>query len=336
MRIVAICIIIIFFASEVLESQTVFNRTIDSVLSLSGLSRNDVSLPFFTNDDKEDFSNHKLLIGKVKESLLNPLNSVNFCTDLKELRDENFTSILNFLFKILNENLLPQKNIINYRNYNESSGNKYFEELCRLIKQNIIERENLLSVIDETDLDYLKNNLLEVLLNIGNNNDSAKDIFSYNRLRDSELINTDRIITLLSKIDRDKYYTNLVTDSYLFYDLYNYVKYNPGFFKNLKFDSYNNDYLKGSFSILKYSGLEIVIGDAGKNFYHGGFDIIIDLGGNDNYEIDNSVNKGMSWIIDLKGDDYYSTLRTFLLQVHFSRHLLFWMQREMIFIKEIM
>ena len=313
MRIVAICIIIIFFASGLLEAQTKFDRTIDSVLSLSGLSRNDVSLPFFTNDDKEDFSNHKLLLGKVKESLLNPLNSVNFCNDLKGLRNENFTGILKFLYKILNENLLPQKNIINYRNYNESSDDKYFEELCRMIKQNISERENLLSIIDETDLDYLKNNLLEVLLNIGNNNDSAKDIFSYNRLRDSELINTDRIITLLTKINRNKYYTNLLTDAFLFYDLYNYVTQNPGFFKNLKFDSYNNENLKGSFSILKYSGLEIVIGNTGKNFYHGGFDIIIDLDGNDNYEIDNSVNKGISWIIDLKGDDYYSALSDFSL-----------------------
>ncbi len=313
MKVITICIIFILSLPELLEAQTRFDNVIDSVLSMSGLSRNDVSLPFFSNDDKEDFSNHKLLLGKVKESLLNPLNSVNFCNDLKGLKNENFTGILYFLFKVLNENLLPQKDIINYRNYNESSGYKYFEELCRLIKQNIGERKNLLGVIDETDFNYLRNNILEVLLNTENDGASAKDIFKYNLLRDSGLINTDKVITLLSKIDRDKYYTNLLTDAYLFYDLYNYVSNNPGFFKNLKFDSYNNENLKGSFSILKYSGLEIVIGDTNKNFYHGGFDIIIDLGGNDIYEIDNSVNKGINWIIDLKGDDYYTALSDFSL-----------------------
>ena len=55
---------------------------------MSGLNRNDVSLPFFSNEDNEDFSNHKLLIGQVKESLLNPLNSVSFTDKLKELKNK--------------------------------------------------------------------------------------------------------------------------------------------------------------------------------------------------------------------------------------------------------
>lgn len=303
MRILAIYIIIVLTSVGVIKAQIKFNHTIDSVLSMSGLIRQDVSLPFFSNDDKKDFSNHKLLIPKVKESLLNPLNSVNFSNSLKELRNDKFTGILNFLFNILDDELLPKNEIIKHQ-YN-------FEEICTQIKQNRTERENILDIFSESDLNYLKNNILEVLLNPGNNSDSAKDIFRYNQLRDSGLMKADKIITLLNKIERNKYYTNLLSDAYSFYDLYNYIKNNTVYFKNLKYDVFNNENLKGSFSILKYLGLNIVIGDTGKNIYHGGFDIIIDLGGNDIYGIDNSGKTGQCWIIDLSGDDFYSALSDF-------------------------
>ena len=216
MKIIVAFFLIIFSAFGVLEAQTNFNQTVDSVLLMSGLNRNDVSLPFFSNEDNEDFSNHKLLIGQVKESLLNPLNSVSFTDKLKELKNENFYGVLNFLFKILNDKLSVKKDIINPKNY--------FKELCGFIVRNRIERENLLGVINETDLNYLKINVLEVVLNPGNNSDAATDIFKFNQARDSGLIKTNKIVDLLSKIDREKYYNNLMSDAYLFYNLYSFVK----------------------------------------------------------------------------------------------------------------
>jgi hypothetical protein len=270
---------------------------------MSGLDRNDVSLPFFSNDDKEDFSNHKLILDNVKESLMNPLNSLNFCDNLKELRKDNFNEVMNFLFKTLNDKVSVKKEI----NHSEN----YFEELCRLIKQNKDERDIILSVIDETDKDFLKNNVLEVLLNPGGNSNSATDVFKFNQIRDSGIIKTDKIINLLSRIDRDKYYTNLLFDAYLFNNIYTYANNNPGFFNSLKYKEYNNENLKGSFSILKYSGLNIIIGDTGRNVYRGSFDIIIDLGGNDLYELDNPDKQGQCWIVDLSGDDYYEAISDF-------------------------
>jgi len=300
MKIIVAFFLIIFSAFGVLEAQTNFNQTVDSVLLMSGLNRNDVSLPFFSNEDNEDFSNHKLLIGQVKESLLNPLNSVSFTDKLKELKNENFYGVLNFLFKILNDKLSVKKDIINPKNY--------FKELCGFIVRNRIERENLLGVINETDLNYLKINVLEVVLNPGNNSDAATDIFKFNQARDSGLIKTNKIVDLLSKIDREKYYNNLMSDAYLFYNLYSFVRDNPEFFLNLKYEKLNNKNLQGSFSILNYSGLKIVIGDNSRNIYRGDFDIIIDLGGNDIYELDNPGKQSQCWIIDLSGDDYYSGL----------------------------
>lgn len=269
------------------------------VLSVSGLSRNDVSLPFFANDDKEDFSNHKLLIGQVKESLLNPLGTINFSDKLKELRNANFPEVLSFLFKTLNDKVSAGKEIVNSADY--------FEELCRVIKQNKRDRDNIISVLNEKEKDYIKSNVPEVLFNPGENSDSARDVFMFNQIRDSGLIKTDKVINLLSRIDRDKYYNNLLYDAYLFNNLYKYVKDNPGFFRGLKYEVYNSEKLKGSFSILKYSGLNIVIGNKGRNVYRGDFDIIVDLGGNDIYELD----AGQCWIADLSGDDYYDGLSDF-------------------------
>jgi hypothetical protein len=311
MRIITVCIIIILFASGVLEAQTKFDRTIDSVLSLSGLNRNDVSLPFFGDENKE-YSNNKLLLRNVKESLLDPLNTINFINALKNISNTVDPGYFpGFLIRQLMSKPLFYKGLEECQNYTDSKTYKILEEKCLQIVQNRTEREQLLSVVNNTEKIFLKNNILNIVLNTESNSDSAKDIFRFNQSRDSALIKAEHIILILSKIDRDKYDFNLLKESMLFYNLYNFLKINTGFLKNLKFNNYNNENLIGSFALLKYSGLEIVVGDTGKNIYHGNFDIIIDLGGNDIYELDNSQNNGLNWIIDLKGDDIYTSLSDF-------------------------
>jgi hypothetical protein len=284
------------------SAQPRYESITDSVLSVCGFTRKDVSLPFFEYGE-ESRSNHKLLIEQVKNSLLNPLVTTAYINRIKNLKNSGFVSVLDFLFETLSNNTAAEKyGIDNFRTT---------DEFCAVLKRNRNERNNLLAVLNDNEKQYLKNNIFELLIDSENYNRQTEDIFRYNGLRDSGLIKSERLITILSKIDRDKFYSNLLTDAYLFDLLYGFIKSNPDYFRNLKFSNYNTNELKGSFSMLDFSGVEIVIGNYGKNSYHGNFDIIIDLSGNDLYEIENPVKTSSNWIIDLNGDDRYSALSDF-------------------------
>jgi hypothetical protein len=85
--------------------------------------------------------------------------------------------------------------------------------------------------------------------------------------------------------------------------------------------TYDNDYVNGDF-VFYYDkeGVRIAIGGPGKNIYNGRFDIIIDFGGDDVYNIENNNppftkegQGGFSCIIDLSGNDYYATKSNFAL-----------------------
>jgi len=304
LKIIKVYILVFLVSAGVVKTQSQFESTIDSVLFVSGLNAKDISLPFFDYKD-ETSSNHKLLTEEVKKSLLNPLGATGYINEIKKLRNSDYTVMLNFLLK----SLTGKPRVKHESKYNSLN----IKELCTLIRQNRNERENLLGVLNKSELKYLKDNILDVLLNPENYSMAADDIFRYNSLRDSGLIKTEKIIGLLCKIDTDKYYSNLLSDACLFNALFNFIKNNQNYFGNLKYDSFNTNRLQGSFSVLKCSDVEIVIGDSGKNIYHGNFDVIVDLGGNDIYETDNQDKTGQCWIIDLNGDDYYSALSDFCL-----------------------
>ncbi|MBK8554195.1 MAG: hypothetical protein IPL53_25365 [Ignavibacteria bacterium] len=109
---------------------------------------------------------------------------------------------------------------------------------------------------------------------------------------------------ILSKIKRYSNINNSAIDLQDCYTLFKSLTRNVNQAVSGKEKKISNKNITGKF-LFYYDedGIRIAIGGKEKNIYTGHFDFIIDLGGDDVYNIDNNF----SCIIDLSGNDYYTT-----------------------------
>ena len=171
------------------------------------------------------------------------------------------------------------------------------------------------------DIKFLNKNMYSIL---GDSDDDGSnlDIFKYNIQRDSSVTVSKRVMDILSKQNMEEISKSSMSSCSMLFCLYESVRGSSKNFSGL--DYYDNKNVKGEFYYYSYKyDIRIAIGGPGKNIYTGHFDFIIDIGGDDIYEIEHpppgkgglgGVNSGgFSCIIDLSGSDYYTTSSDFAL-----------------------
>ncbi|HMT12669.1 MAG TPA: hypothetical protein PKA39_13720, partial [Ignavibacteria bacterium] len=179
----------------------------------------------------------------------------------------------------------------------------------------------LLSVYKNDDLKYLDSNLFSIFEESDDIPGSNTDVLKYNAARDSSINTSRKTMDLLSLLDKELLFRNSNR-------ILSFVSHFNGTLENVQkfsdeLDEVRNQYVTGKFyQYIDENGIRIAIGGPGKNTYAGKFDFIIDLGGDDIYNIDRppltnegtgGVLGGFSCIIDLAGNDYYTTSSDFAL-----------------------
>ncbi|MEO8513458.1 MAG: hypothetical protein ABI543_07865, partial [Ignavibacteria bacterium] len=168
--------------------------------------------------------------------------------------------------------------------------------------------------------EIINNNLFSIIEESDESDESVTDIFKYNQSRDSSIVISKSVLDLISKLPKDTlgpdYYNEI-------FNIYNTIYYLKNILPDL--ENIQNKYVQGDFYYYSdEDGIRIAIGGPGKNIYTGKFDFIIDLGGDDIYNIDRPPlgkggqggvldGGGCQCIIDLAGNDYYTTSSDFAL-----------------------
>lgn len=311
---------LVLICSNAISQQRDINSLLDQTLRNRGLTREDITIPieFFSTAEKNPTNDVKLTLPLVKDMMTNPLRSETWLDSVANV-DNTF-----FLFEIFNNMLnleLPllmvEHNIPNadelgpfmfqYFKDSQNRSKKYFTE-----------------IYSNQETEFLSNNLMSILEDSEEENGSNVDIFKYNAQRDSSISKSKKTMDVISKINLKK----VISDQFGYYQylsaIYNY-NYGNGRQQFHDLETINNKFIQGDFYYYSdEDGIRIAIGGPGKNIYAGKFDFIIDLGGDDVYNIDHPPltkggqggvldGGGLSCIIDLAGNDYYTTSSDFAL-----------------------
>lgn len=307
---------------QLIFSQKKADELLDYALSYRGLTRNDITIPidFFSAAEKSPTNDSKLLLPLVRNMMIDPLSSLNWLDTIMKYKDLNIYCVVQLLFHNIDFN---QNHVdfnmetdtvtgFSYTSYKYpadiNSLLKLLEERVKLANEH---ERNLLKVYSADDLNFLQQNLLSIIEE-GDIDDPANyDIFRFNEERDSSDMISKHTVDLLSKLDKNLIYKYSVDDFNFCYGLYKYLCLNKEkFIKQI-----GSDVIE---SVIE--GKKIAIGGTGSNTYKGEYAFIIDFGGDDVYNIENSgtclpfTKKGnggfgnnFSCIIDLSGNDYYSS-----------------------------
>lgn len=315
---------LVLICSNAFSQQRDLNTLLDQTLRNRGLTREDITIPieFFSTAEKNPTNDVKLTLPLVKDLMTNPLRSETWLDSVGNWGNLEIEKLTLNCFEIADYSL-KQLWLLKILIRNET----FFESLNREIKeinknsseltrksfnkdQNVFVNKNLLSIFEESDDD----------------NGSNSDIFKYNNIRDSSIITSKTVLDLLSNISKDDIVKNSQYAFSVCYSIYSDLKTNSD--KRFKFEGseeINNKFIQGDFYYYSdEDGIRIAIGGTGKNIYNGKFDFIIDLGGDDIYNIEHPPltkggqggvldGGGFSCIIDLAGNDYYTTSSDFAL-----------------------
>src|SRR4030095_13849447 len=177
-----------------------------------------------------------------------------------------------------------------------------------------VKREKeILKVFSGDELIFLRKNLFSLLEESDNDDGSNFDIFNYNRQRDSSLATSKKTMDLLSRLGKDKISNAALSNFYFCYELFKYVTKHKDEL-NRYYDTFRTP---NKFGVtIELNDKKIIIGGKENNIYKGDYAFIIDLGGDDIYNIENKNSEsgdGFSCIIDLAGNDYYTTSSDFAL-----------------------
>ena len=311
-------LVLILFTFQSLYSQQNIDTVLDFTLSYRGLTRDDITIPVNFDKDKSPRNNAKLLLPVVKDLMQEPMKSFGFMDSMMVLKDLDLYTLFQSL-PLFESNSFVTDDLGNeffrYISLEEYYNN--FEKLIKEIRKTLIEKRSkskyLLKPLTQDEINYLEKNLMSLISESENESGDNSDIFRYNIARDSSIAVSKKTLDILSKI-------NPIGISDLVYDLRNLGFVSKLYkllgdnkpFADRKVSKISNDNVQGSF--LYYydkDGIRIAIGGKGKNIYTGHFDFIIDLGGDDVYNIDRETDdltkNNFSCIIDLSGDDYYTT-----------------------------
>lgn len=306
---------LVLICSNAISQQRDINTLLDQTLRNRGLTREDITIPieFFSTAEKNPTNDVKLTLPLVKDMMTNPLRSETWLDSLSYTDNENTLNLIctDMLSAIpstaLFEFIFPGITDIG-------------EYLHKMKKQNL-KSNSLDKVFHKDELRFLNKYIFSILEESDSDDNSNFDIFKYNNIRDSSIQTSKNTMDILSKLDMN----NIMGSSLTYYQfseaLYLHVL---TFDKNNKYlEFYNNKFIQGDFYYYSdEDGIRIAIGGPGKNIYTGKFDFIIDLGGDDIYNIDHppltkggqgGVLGGLSCIIDLAGNDYYTTSSDFAL-----------------------
>ncbi|MDZ4712998.1 MAG: hypothetical protein SGI89_11830 [bacterium] len=319
MKSVLLFLIILFLQNPAL-SQDDPASILDLTLEFRGLSRDDITIPINFDKDKSPTNDSKLLLPVVKDLMTKPLGSMTFMDKISGYTDLNTRELILKLYELCG--------YYDKSTFNESylsKQNKSFEGIVRRILEFVdIKKKNgidLRKKFTKEEINFLNKNLLSLIQETETEDNSNSDIFKFNRSRDSSIAISKRTMDILSD---DKHFTKrmMYSDFMTVIDIYEQLSHKTSLiidgviqkdiFDNSETDEMNTSNIQGNF--LYYNddnGIRVAIGGKEKNIYNGHFDFIIDLGGDDVYNIDKESNDlfsdNFSCIIDLSGNDYYSS-----------------------------
>lgn len=324
MRLAFILFLSLLFADGFTQND--IRSSLDKTLSFRGLSEKDITIPISTDKDKSPTNNSKLLLPKVKEIMESPLKSFEFIEEMKEMEQRSILSILQKFGKTLytdeNLNFFGDAYSIKTKSVFDD-----LEKLIRIIKKR--DRDFLQKNFTESEINFLKKNLFSIIEDTNGETDGNNtDIFKFNASRDSSWKISKKALDLLSKNDLQDFLGRDLFSiiNYLVY-MYPYLNRNIKDYKTLDKEHISNSYVQGDFYYYLDDGdVRIAIGDAGKNIYNGHFDLIIDIGGDDVYNMSTEILTGnnFSCIMDFAGNDFYNTYSDFgLAGAVFSTSMIF-------------
>jgi len=293
------------------------NDILDYTLSYRGLTRHDITIPieFFSAGEKSPTNNAKLMLPLVRDIMLDPLRSMTWLDSVSEWGTTDIGSVLWDVYrKLLGQNFV----IIDFIEINPPQTAEELNEQIVIFLENCKKRRSdILRTFDKKEKKYLQKNLKSIFEETEELNTSSMDIFNYNRMRDSSINSSRKVFDMLSSLKLENrqeefYYQYWISNHFLTY------------FKEWNTKVVSNEFVQGEFSFYYDDGsFRIAFGGPGKNIYTGKFDFIIDLGGDDIYNIDHppltkggqggALDGGFSCIIDLSGNDFYTTSSDFAL-----------------------
>ena len=332
---------LVLICSNAISQQRDINSLLDQTLRNRGLTREDITIPieFFSTAEKNPTNDVKLTLPLVKEMMTTPLRSETWLDSLSEMSSMSIDSLLYYMFKYLNHDtsFIHVTTVGNFLGLesNKDLFDRMTDFMHRTYKYAAELQWGKISKLESSNVKLLDNDLLSIFEDTESSIDVNTDLFKLNQSRDSSIIISKKVIDILSRLNTKKTFKhsyNLFDNCWRFYSDMVDLKSKLSSLKTKKVD---DEFCKGDF-IYYYNSdnVKIAIGSAGNNYYTGEFDFIIDIGGDDKYDmkIENKSiladttyvkewdviyvdysNSNFSCIIDLAGNDYYTTSSDFAL-----------------------
>ena len=306
------------------DVQSKLNKT----LSFRGLSEKDITIPISTDKDKSPTNNSKLLLPKVKEIMESPLKSFEFMEEMKKLNAANIPSTIFDLAQLMDSNMVVTGVLSKIFISPSSTEDKYINFLKTTIREVKTKEKDLFErKFAQSEITFLKKNVFSIIEDTEDNSDNSNtDIFKYNANRDSSWKISKNTLDLVSRINLNNVINVSGHSASICFQIYNREDLITEF-KKLDKQHISNSFVQGDFYYYLDDGdVRIAIGDAGKNIYNGHFDLIIDIGGDDVYNMSNEILTGnnFSCIMDFAGNDFYNTYSDFgLAGAVFSTSMIF-------------
>ena len=304
----------LFISACSVSQERNINDILDYTLSYRGLTRQDITIPieFFSAAEKSPTNDSKLMLPLVRDMMINPLRSISWLDSIMLYSGKDLPETVIGMFGLISCEFILKNNKSGFSN----SINELLDKIEEHIEQTKANQEKLLNSYSHNELRFLRDNLFSIIEESENEDGSNTDIFKFNKARDSSIETSRKTMELLAKIDLDKV-TNISSSDFSFcYELYRFVSKNEELL-NSYYDTYRNP---NKFGVtVEVLGRKIVIGGKEKNTYDGDYAFIIDLGGDDVYHFPlekgdkGGFEKGFRCIIDLSGNDHYSTSNDFAL-----------------------
>ena len=299
--------LIIFLLSGITHSQQSIDSILNFTLSFRGISRQDITIPINFDKDKSPTNDAKLLLPVVRDIMKDPMRSFEFMDDAFKIKDKDLMKILNDLNGLRNAEV---QKIDEIKINDNISPELLFEHILRFVKQCNSRSKKLTSDISTEDRDFLNRNLFSIIAESDDDTGVNSDIFKFNKARDSSIAVSKRTMEILSSLKLKKELNSGISEAENCYQIYNALKGSKINFSEAEY-KYDN-FVSGNFYFYyDNNGIRIAIGGEGKNIYTGHFDLIIDTGGDDIYNIERETNdlfkNNFSCIMDLSGNDLYTT-----------------------------
>lgn len=328
-RIFIICYLLTALFSIAQERNV--NDILDYTLSYRGLSRQDISIPieFFSAAEKSPTNDAKLMLPLVKDMMAEPLKRLYVLDDFAKMTDYDLNKLVHDLPVFLrgDYNLLYHDNGLNIfhkRRIYDIKNLTLIDRILFVIGKAKELNNSFMNVFAPEERRFLDKNLMSIFEESDGDEPGNMDIFKFNKLRDSSILTSKKTLDIMSKIDMEQIDDNIASIYGLNYNIYNDVNNSINIDSEFDLEKLENKFVQGDFYYYyDKGGIRIAIGGAGKNIYTGDFDFIIDMGGDDIYNIDRPpltkgglggvLDGGFSCIMDMSGNDYYTTSSDFTL-----------------------